>query len=317
MTKGVSVLIPTRNRARSLRRAITSAMAQTAPQLEILISDNASTDDTRCVVGELMKEDDRIVYYRHDTNLGPVANWRTCLEKASADYACILCDDDYFLDVSYLQEAIGLMEGEKLGLVFADVVIGRKHRVVTHLALPQRIDGKEFFSRFWTYPYNIPSISVVFRRDLALACDAFTCENALYGDVELWLKIMLLSDIGFLPLISLFYTFHESNIVENISLDEHANNIAFIDRVRQFAEGRVARGKLMGWYRKMVDCYIFDIVANECVRNDVPTARFVGWARTVGRRAGYSYSKCLAKYTWKKAKGRVRYFLTLTSSVKS
>ena len=77
----VSVCIPTYNRAPLLAQAIQSVLGQTLQDFELLISDNASTDDTEAVVRSF--DDPRIRYVRNEINLGGRANYDRCLQLAS------------------------------------------------------------------------------------------------------------------------------------------------------------------------------------------------------------------------------------------
>ena len=72
----VTILIPTYRRSALLREAVLSACRQTYPELEILILDDASPDDTAAVGQELAAADPRVSYHRHPKNLGIVCNWR-------------------------------------------------------------------------------------------------------------------------------------------------------------------------------------------------------------------------------------------------
>lgn len=84
--------IPTFNRGSTfLKRALNCCLAQTADNLEILVSDNASTDDTRKVVSEFGA---RVRYIRNDTNIGPLANFVRLIEEARGEYFSLLQDDD-------------------------------------------------------------------------------------------------------------------------------------------------------------------------------------------------------------------------------
>ena len=62
----VSVIIPTHNRARTLRRAIDSVLGQSPADLEVIVVDDASTDSTPDLVREI--SDPRLRYTRHDEN---------------------------------------------------------------------------------------------------------------------------------------------------------------------------------------------------------------------------------------------------------
>lgn len=90
----VSVLIPAWNRERYIEAAVRSALAQTMGDLEVIVSDNASTDNTCSIVEMLAREDARVRLIRQEKNLGPVANWRACAAAARGKYAKILWSDD-------------------------------------------------------------------------------------------------------------------------------------------------------------------------------------------------------------------------------
>lgn len=89
----VTIGIPTYNRAGGyLRQALESALAQKYPSLEIVVSDNCSTDDTEAVVRGY--RDPRIRYIRQRTPLIPNENFNFCLAQAKGDYFLLLHDDD-------------------------------------------------------------------------------------------------------------------------------------------------------------------------------------------------------------------------------
>jgi glycosyltransferase involved in cell wall biosynthesis len=89
----VTIAIPTYNRAGSyLPGALRSALAQTYPALDILVSDNCSTDDTEAVVRGF--KDDRIRYVRHPQNIGASNNFNFCVEQARGAFFLLLHDDD-------------------------------------------------------------------------------------------------------------------------------------------------------------------------------------------------------------------------------
>lgn len=79
--------IPTYNRANSyLTHVLRSAVCQTYQNIEIVVSDNHSSDNTESVVREF--DDPRIRYYRQKENVGPVRNRHFCLEQASWGIRC-------------------------------------------------------------------------------------------------------------------------------------------------------------------------------------------------------------------------------------
>ena len=88
----VTVGIPTHNRGDLLERALRSVLAQNWPDFEIIVADDASSDDTP----ERMRKfnDPRIVYLRSEVNLGIAPNTNRCLEHATGELLLILNDDD-------------------------------------------------------------------------------------------------------------------------------------------------------------------------------------------------------------------------------
>ncbi|HLH78917.1 MAG TPA: glycosyltransferase family A protein [Chthonomonas sp.] len=68
----VSVIIPTYNRNHYLKMAIQSALAQTYPHIEVIVSDNCSTQNVEEVVAAF--NDPRVRFRRNPTNIGPLRN---------------------------------------------------------------------------------------------------------------------------------------------------------------------------------------------------------------------------------------------------
>lgn len=104
----ITVVIPTFRRARLLRRAITSVLAQEEARMQVDVYDNASGDDTAEVVSGLARKDGRIRYHCHDRNLGPAANFDYALRHVETPLFSILSDDDYLLPGFYSHALAGL-----------------------------------------------------------------------------------------------------------------------------------------------------------------------------------------------------------------
>ena len=88
--------IPTYNRSGFLRQLLDSVSEQVRSdaRVELLISDNASTDGTSVLVEEVVRTGVPITYIRNETNIGPDANFLQCYERASGKYVWIMGDDD-------------------------------------------------------------------------------------------------------------------------------------------------------------------------------------------------------------------------------
>ena len=85
----VSVIIPTYNRANLVGRAIKSVLNQTYQNLEIIVVDDGSTDNTEEAIEEFQKQDKRIKYIKHERNMGGLAARNTGIKKSRAGLICI------------------------------------------------------------------------------------------------------------------------------------------------------------------------------------------------------------------------------------
>ena len=91
----VSICIPVYNRPAELDRALRSAREQSFTDLEIIVVDNHSTDETWPVAQRHADEDVRVRAYRNASTLPRVASWRRCVELASSPYVKLLFSDDW------------------------------------------------------------------------------------------------------------------------------------------------------------------------------------------------------------------------------
>jgi glycosyltransferase involved in cell wall biosynthesis len=90
----ITVGIPTYNGSRKIENAVMSVLKQGYPNVEILISDNGSTDNTQEVCLELARKIPCVRYFRQPQNIGWVANFQFVLSHATGDFFMWLCDDD-------------------------------------------------------------------------------------------------------------------------------------------------------------------------------------------------------------------------------
>ena len=88
----VTIAIPTFNRASCLGAGVVAALSQTYQHFEVLVSDNASTDETVEVLRQF--RDPRLRVVRQKSNIGLLPNWNACLMEAKGKYIVFVADDD-------------------------------------------------------------------------------------------------------------------------------------------------------------------------------------------------------------------------------
>jgi glycosyltransferase involved in cell wall biosynthesis len=103
MTVGIG--IPTFNRATTLERAMRSVLAQTHSNLELIVSDDASNDDTETLCRRIEAEDSRVRYMRQVPNIGQLPNFNILYDAFRSPYVMVLADDDW-LEPDYLRRCL-------------------------------------------------------------------------------------------------------------------------------------------------------------------------------------------------------------------
>jgi len=108
-TPTISIGLPVFNGARYLREAIEDFLRQTYTDFELIVSDNASTDETEAIVREASKRDERIRYVRNNTNIGALPNSNRVFELAQGRYFCLAAHDDRHAP-NFLERLVAVLE---------------------------------------------------------------------------------------------------------------------------------------------------------------------------------------------------------------
>ena len=116
----VSVIIPTYNRSNVAKEAISSVLAQTESDLEVIVVDDGSTDDTCSVVETL--NDDRIIYF-YKKNDGPASARNFGQSKAKGEYLAFLDHDDLW-PPNYLEVMVSHLENnDEFGAAYSPITV--------------------------------------------------------------------------------------------------------------------------------------------------------------------------------------------------
>jgi glycosyltransferase involved in cell wall biosynthesis len=126
-TQFVSILIPVYNREDTIAPCIESALAQRYLDFEVVVVDNASTDQTWAICQQMAGADQRLRVFRNQENLGPVRNWIRCMEEARGPLAKILFSDD-LMHADYLPQTAPFLADGDVAFVFTATQIARTTR---------------------------------------------------------------------------------------------------------------------------------------------------------------------------------------------
>lgn len=216
----LSVLITTYNQVDVLMKTLDSVLHQRYPNMEIIVIDDASTDNTAIRLAEI--NDSRLTIVRNKLNQKG-NNHRQGLEQyTKGKYLFIIDHDDLLLDRDYLMDAVIIMEQDKsLAFVFARHSEWHEHRnriINTHYGSidSQKIAGKDYFINLMRPGYpNIMFLTSVIRRSVAIKMGAIVREGIV--DYHLYPRLMLAGNVGFIDRISSLYRIHQKSNTFNLN----------------------------------------------------------------------------------------------------
>jgi glycosyltransferase involved in cell wall biosynthesis len=114
----VSAVIPAYNASATISEAVISALSQSHQDVEVIVCDDASTDDTRDVVGSI--NDDRIILLSNETNRGCGFSRDRAIAAAGGDFIAVLDADDAWLP-QRLSHLLAAVDGDTATMVFDDI----------------------------------------------------------------------------------------------------------------------------------------------------------------------------------------------------
>ena len=180
----VSVIVPTYNRANVLPRALDSVLSQTYKDIELIVVDDNSDDDTRNVVESY--SDPRIRYVRHEINQGANSARNTGIKEANGHYISFLDDDDeWFAEKINTQLTVLKQLDDSYGLAYSGRQIVKNGKVIEEYK--PDLEGEVF--RELLKENFIPSETPLIRYDCFESVGLFDERFRSCQDWDMWLRI--------------------------------------------------------------------------------------------------------------------------------
>lgn len=113
----VSIIIPVYNTGKYIAKAVESVLNQTFKDLELIIIDDASTDDTYSICEEYAKNDSRVRLFKNEQNLGMMPNWNHALQYITGKFWAKLDSDDWWQE-NFIEDCYNIIsKDENIGMV--------------------------------------------------------------------------------------------------------------------------------------------------------------------------------------------------------
>ena len=181
----ISVIIPTFNRASTLKKAIESVIKQTYSDWEVILVDNSSTDDTLEILEEFNNINIKLLTVNNNGVIGYSRN--VGIEHSSGKYIAFLDSDDWW-DCEKLSESVLLLESGNIDVVYHNCqIISDQSRGDTHC----RRLSKEVFSDLIINGNTLVTSSVVVLKSAIIDLGCFSEDKEVIGweDYHLWIRL--------------------------------------------------------------------------------------------------------------------------------
>lgn len=255
----VSVMIPTYNQAHLICRAIESALSQSYRNIEIIISDDCSSDNTQKVVTDIINANPgRGLYYSQNSeNLGILRNYYNALLRTTGDLVINLDGDDFFINPSYIEQAVALFEANSdIVLVFGDYCEYNEHTKekldVRNKQLSEVMSDHFFYSTFAEGKITWNHNTIIYKRQPAIELGFYWDPIIPRNDWESFLRLIAGHKVGYLPDIQAAWVQHDCNETGRLDTDKYLTNYALIEGIASYAQQYFEKNYIRKWQNKMI-----------------------------------------------------------------
>ena len=211
----VSIGVPVYNGERFLRRTLESLVAQTYTHLEIVISDNASTDGTAAIARAFVSRDARVRYVRNDTNIGAVPNFLRALDLSTGKYFAWTAADDV-RPPDAIERCVEALEAQP-DMVMAHGPIELELPAQRSSARAENradMSGDHPSARVGAFTRDVQHVALMFGLHRRHVLKTIKYGNHLAGDYFVCLQISQRGPIAWVPSPILIY-WHQYGAVDN------------------------------------------------------------------------------------------------------
>jgi glycosyltransferase involved in cell wall biosynthesis len=231
----ITLCIPTRNRASLLRSAVERALAQSYANIEVLVSDNCSTDDTLIQLRSI--EDPRLRVLTSSQDIGHGANCLKCIRAAKGAYLLILPDDDWISD-TFLEKCVRLIRAEPgvqavvaaYGVFFADE--NRDRPAILSKRLSTGVwNGSEILKEFLRSRLSAITLSMVVSTKFLRQDGVWPMEYQSANDILALARTLLSGRVGLVNERCATLRIHNSTVSNHLGLDHSFTEIRRVMQV--------------------------------------------------------------------------------------
>jgi len=219
----LTIVIPTVNRPHLVGRAVESALAQTAQDIEILVSDNGSKDETQDVLHKY--RDPRLRMLRRETTIPATAHGNYIIgEQVRGELVLALSDDDY-LEPQMVERVLDLFDRRPdLSFVYTGCWVHYGPETFPALTGPEVESGTDFIAAYFAEKREVYWCACVTRIADLRAIGPMP-DGLIFGDFFYWMRLVFKGNVGCVPAPLSHYTFMTDNVSSTTPVFRWASEI--------------------------------------------------------------------------------------------
>ncbi|HSI66636.1 MAG TPA: glycosyltransferase family A protein [Planococcus sp. (in: firmicutes)] len=210
----VSIVVPTYNRAKLLAEAVGSLQQQTYKNIEIIIVDDCSTDDTTQAVEKM--QDGRIVYVKHEVNKGGGEARNTGIAHATGAYIGFLDSDDQWQKDKLERQMAVFRENPDVGVVYTGMKVYQGNYLVKEV-IPKY--SGDLLTKLIESNCIYTTSSILVKKEVLEEAGGFDSSLPSCQDWDLYIRLARISRFGFVEDSLVLYHLHPG---ERISTNSEA-----------------------------------------------------------------------------------------------
>lgn len=247
----ITVIIPTHNRLKQLTKCIESITSQDYKNIEIIIIDDVSTDDTRKFYEN--HKDKRIRYLRNEKNLGMGLNRQKAFKVATGDFIIYCDDDDYFIDNTYFSDAIKIFQDKEINIICSPSYIHYEEENVYslyELNYSEKIKSIDYLKRFqFDLKKPTSTFPAIFRKEVL--DKANFKDMKMMNDSSIYLKALMMGGYTYKnEKIIGVYRVHGKNDTFNVKADFTIKNLKEKKKIYQYIKKNNLLENPKKWYEQ-------------------------------------------------------------------
>ena len=220
----ISIVLPTYNGSRYLAKSVESCLSQSYRDIELIIVNDCSTDETRAIAENYAMADSRVRIINNDTNKRLPHSLNIGFASAKGEFLTWTSDDNYYM-VNAIEVMVDhLKKKPDIGLVYADMWFIDDTGDIRGYSRSVLLNGTVSDLPI----YNTVGACFMYRRAVWKVIGGYDAEKELVEDWDYWLRVWLKFKIEHIPQGIYYYRQHQETLTEKRFTEQQIKTIGFI-----------------------------------------------------------------------------------------